>query len=79
MTTVVSFRDSRAAVPTARPATAAARGLAWIRHQLRIRRDTAMLLALSDHLLADMGVQRDQVRHAVRDGYRQPGAERRGP
>ncbi|MFE0755055.1 hypothetical protein ACFW16_13955 [Inquilinus sp. NPDC058860] len=79
MTTIVSSRNSRTAVPAARPATAAARGLAWIRHRLRIRRDTAMLLALSDHLLTDMGVRRDQVRHAVREGCLQPGADRRDP
>jgi len=71
MTMIVSPRESRA--PVARPAIwAMARGVAWVRHQLRLRRDTAKLLALSDHLLADMGVRRDQVRHAVHDGHRAP-------
>ena len=71
MTTIISSRESRA--PATRPAilaTAAARGIDWVRHQLRLRQDTAKLLALSDHLLADMGVRRDQVGHAVRDSYR---------
>ena len=72
MTMIVSPRESRA--PVARPAIwTMARGVAWVRHQLRLRRDTAKLLALSDHLLADMGVRRDQVGSAVRDAY---GAER---
>lgn len=73
MTMIVSPRESRVTTPPARPAfltTAAARGVAWVAHQLRLRRDTAKLLALSDHLLADMGVGRDQVGRAVRDGYR---------
>ncbi|MGO1078890.1 hypothetical protein [Inquilinus sp. CA228] len=71
MTTIISSRESRAPAP--RPtilATAAARSIAWVRHQLRLRRDTGMLLALSDHLLADMGVHRDQVGRAVRDSTR---------
>jgi|GEM_PF-2678572 uncharacterized protein YjiS (DUF1127 family) len=71
MTMIVSPRESRA--PTIRPAIwTMARGVAWVQHQLRLRRDTAKLLALSDHLLADMGVRRDQVRHAVHDGYHTP-------
>ncbi len=71
MTMIVSPRESPA--PTIRPAIwTMARGVAWVRQQLRVRRDAAKLLALSDHLLADMGVRRDQVRHAVHDGYRTP-------
>lgn len=69
MTMIVSPRESPA--PTIRPAIwTIARGVTWVRQQLRVRRDAAKLLALSDHLLADMGVRRDQVRHAVHDGYR---------
>ncbi|WP_342237493.1 DUF1127 domain-containing protein [Inquilinus sp. OTU3971] len=71
MTMIVSPRESRA--PATRPAlltTTAARAIAWVGLRLRIRRDTAKLLALSDHLLADMGVRRDQVGSAVRDAYR---------
>ena len=69
MTTMISSRESRA--PAARPAIwTTARGVAWIRHQIRIRQDAAKLPALSDHLLADMGVRRDQVGWAVRDGTR---------
>ncbi|MGL4966290.1 MAG: DUF1127 domain-containing protein [Inquilinus sp.] len=71
MTMIVSPRESPA--PTIRPAIwTIARGVTWVRQQLRVRRDAAKLLALSDHLLADMGVRRDQVRHAVHDGYRTP-------
>jgi len=71
MTMIVSPRESRA--PTIRPAIwTMTGGIAWVRHRLRIRRDAAKLLALSDHLLADMGIRRDQVRHAVHDGYRTP-------
>ena len=66
MTMIVSPRESRA--PAIRPALwTMTRGIAWVRHQLRIRQDAAKLLALSDHLLADMGVRRDQIGSAVRD------------
>ena len=72
MTMIVSPRESRAISPATRPTiltAAVVRSVAWVRHQLRLRRDTATLLALSDHLLADMGVRRDQVGRAVRDSY----------
>lgn len=69
MTMIVSPRESRA--PAARPAIwTMTRGVAWVRHQIRLRRDTTKLLALSDHLLADIGVRRDQIGSAVRDAYR---------
>ena len=75
MTMMVSPRESRVTTPATRPAILTAvvvRSVAWVRHQLRLRRDTAKLLALSDHLLADMGVHRDQAGHAMRDAYRNP-------
>lgn len=66
MTMIVSSRESRA--PATRPAIwTIARGIAWVRQRLRVQRDAAKLLALSDHLLADMGVRRDQVGSAIRD------------
>lgn len=76
MTKIVSPRELRATAPAARPAilTTAARGVAWVRQQLRLRQDTAKLLALSDHLLADLGVRRDQIGLVARDAYQ---AERR--
>jgi uncharacterized protein YjiS (DUF1127 family) len=73
MTMIVSPRESRATtLPTqpAIPTTAAARGVAWVRRQLRLRQDTAKLLALSDHLLADLGVRRDQIGLVARDAYK---------
>jgi uncharacterized protein YjiS (DUF1127 family) len=72
MTMIVSPRESRATVPAARPAiltTIVVRGVAWVRQRLRLRRDTAKLLALSDHLLADLGVRRDQIGLVARDAY----------
>ncbi|MGO4127067.1 DUF1127 domain-containing protein [Inquilinus sp. YAF38] len=72
MTMIVSPRGSRATAPAARPAilTTIVRGVAWVRQRLRLRRDTAKLLALSDHLLADLGVRRDQIGLVARDTYR---------
>jgi uncharacterized protein YjiS (DUF1127 family) len=70
MTMIVSPRGSRATAPAARPAILTAivvRGVAWVRQRLRLRRDTAKLLALSDHLLADLGVRRDQIGLVARD------------
>lgn len=77
MTKIVSPRELRATAPAARPAILipiVVRGVAWARQQLRLRRDTAKLLALSDHLLADLGVRRDQIGLVARDAYQ---AERR--
>jgi uncharacterized protein YjiS (DUF1127 family) len=69
MTMIVSPRESRATTLPPRPAilTTAARGVAWVRQQLRLRQDSAKLLALSDHLLADLGVRRDQIGLVARD------------
>jgi uncharacterized protein YjiS (DUF1127 family) len=72
MTMIVSPRRSRATAPAARPAiltTIVVRGVAWVRQRQRLRRDTAKLLALSDHLLADLGVRRDQIGLVARDAY----------
>jgi uncharacterized protein YjiS (DUF1127 family) len=75
MTMIVSPRESRATAPAAWPAILTAvviRGVARVRQRLRLRlrRDTVKLLALSDHLLADLGVRRDQVGLAVHEAYR---------
>ena len=64
MTMIVSPRESRAPRPAIWTMT---RGIAWVRHRLRVQRDAAKLLALSDHLLADLGVRRDQIGSAIRD------------
>ncbi|WP_395672475.1 DUF1127 domain-containing protein [Inquilinus sp.] len=41
---------------------------AWIRRQWKMSRDTARLTALDDHLLADMGLTRGEIRGLVRRG-----------
>ena len=41
--------------------------IAWIRNELRIRRDTHQLLA-DDRLLADIGLTREQAKQAMRPG-----------
>ena len=43
--------------------------VAWIRHQHRLRRGHRRLMALDDHLLADIGLSRDQVERAARSGH----------
>ena len=45
--------------------------IAWIRNQLRIRRDTHQLLA-DDRLLADIGLTREQAERATRPGGSPP-------
>ncbi|WP_026869268.1 DUF1127 domain-containing protein [Inquilinus limosus] len=68
---VVSPRKPR--IATLRPATAAkaaGRCVAWIRYRMRIRRDTEALMALDDHLLADMGLDRPEIGRALRRAYR---------
>lgn len=41
---------------------------AWLRRQWKMSRDTARLTALDDHLLADMGLTRGEIRGLVRRG-----------
>jgi uncharacterized protein YjiS (DUF1127 family) len=45
-----------------------ARLIAWIRAGHRVRRDLALLRAADDRQLADIGLQRGQIDHAVRHG-----------
>ena len=45
-----------------------ARLIAWIRAEHRVRRDLAQLRAADDRLLADIGLARGQIDHAVRHG-----------
>jgi uncharacterized protein YjiS (DUF1127 family) len=42
--------------------------MAWARLQWKMSRDTAKLMALDDHLLADMGLSRGEIRGLVRRG-----------
>jgi|SRR5690606_31276577 len=56
-----------------------ARVLGWIRREVRIRRDAALLAALDDRLLADMALTPDQVATAVRYGRQPEGAAREEP
>jgi uncharacterized protein YjiS (DUF1127 family) len=49
--------------------------IAWIRNQLRIRRDTHQLLA-DDRLLADIGLTREQVERAMLRGGSSPTGHR---
>ena len=46
----------------------AARIVAAIAHELRIRRDTRQLMAMSDHMLKDIGLRRADIGEAVRRG-----------
>ncbi|MGK9171382.1 DUF1127 domain-containing protein [Inquilinus limosus] len=76
---VVSSRKPRIAAATFRPAMAAravGRCAAWIRHRMKIRRDTETLMALDDHLLADMGLDRPEIGRALRQAYRTAGGGR---
>lgn len=64
--------DSATAVPCRQPraicpaSPAPGRLAAWIRRQVKMSRDTARLMALDDHLLADMGLTRGEIRGLVR-------------
>lgn len=68
--------DSATVVSPCRPQSAAIRRAppafgrlsAWIRRQWKMSRDTARLTALDDHLLADMGLTRGEIRGLVRRG-----------
>jgi len=46
------------------------RGIAQIREHRRLRRDTDVLLALDDRMLADIGLRRCEVEYAARHGRR---------
>ncbi|WP_343713133.1 DUF1127 domain-containing protein [Inquilinus sp.] len=64
--------DSATAVPCREPRAirpappVLGRLAAWIRRQVKMSRDTARLMALDDHLLADMGLTRGEIRGLVR-------------
>jgi len=45
-----------------------ARLIAWIRAGHRVRRDLALLRTVDDRQLADIGLTRDEIDHAVRHG-----------
>jgi uncharacterized protein YjiS (DUF1127 family) len=71
--TAISARELRLAAPArttglAIVASTISRCVAWIRDQERIRQDTNRLMTLDDRLLADIGLERDQVEHALRSG-----------
>jgi uncharacterized protein YjiS (DUF1127 family) len=71
--TTVSTREMRITAPAttaglAMVANTISRCVAWVRHQQSIRRDIATLMALDDHLLADMGLSSNTIRQAVRNG-----------
>jgi uncharacterized protein YjiS (DUF1127 family) len=55
-------RDATATAPLV------ARLGATLARAYRVRRDTRQLMALSDHMLSDIGVARADVEHAVRFG-----------
>ncbi|WP_179221710.1 DUF1127 domain-containing protein [Inquilinus limosus] len=65
--TAVSCREPRTAAIRRTP-PALDRIAAWIRRQVKMSRDTARLTALDDHLLADMGLTRGEIRGLVRRG-----------
>jgi uncharacterized protein YjiS (DUF1127 family) len=44
-------------------------GIAWIRSRLRLRRNVKELVALDDHLLADIGLRRGQIDYLVQCGH----------
>jgi uncharacterized protein YjiS (DUF1127 family) len=46
----------------------ARRALAWYRRRRQARRDLWHLANLDDHLLADLGIPRHQVRRVAREG-----------
>jgi uncharacterized protein YjiS (DUF1127 family) len=50
------------------PLQLAARAFAWIAEQRRINRTIAMLSNLSDHTLADIGVERGDIPRVARYG-----------
>ena len=52
-----------------------ARLIAWIQAERRVRRDRVQLLAADDRLLADIGLARGEIDHAVRHGRWCPGAD----
>jgi uncharacterized protein YjiS (DUF1127 family) len=47
---------------------AARAATAWLAYELKIRRDTESVLGLSDHLLADIGLSRHELRRSMRKG-----------
>ncbi len=62
----VLSRQSQVTTPvaTGRLVTAAyaiSRCIAWIRHRQQVHRSVEILTALDDHLLADIGLMRDQI------------------
>lgn len=42
--------------------------LAYVRQEARIRREIARAKALDDHILADIALERREIKHAVRSG-----------
>lgn len=70
--------EARFAKPAAsRARRVAATFAAWLVRELQIRRDLEIVAGLDDHLLADMGLRRDQLAQAVRNGL--PEAEATAP
>jgi uncharacterized protein YjiS (DUF1127 family) len=45
------------------------RCVAWIRYRRQVRRAIETLTDFDDHLLADLGLSRDQIKKAARAGY----------
>jgi len=63
-------RDRQIAVSPTDPLAAAVRVVTgWIRRKQQVRRTVALLSTLDDHLLADIGLLRDQVEQAARGDY----------
>jgi uncharacterized protein YjiS (DUF1127 family) len=51
-------------------ATLIKRSIEWLKERRRMRRATHELMALDDRMLADIGVSRGEILHAVRHGIR---------
>lgn len=73
----VASRNARSVAPkiTVLVTAALVRFVAWLERQRRIRRDTAALMAMDDHLLTDVAVARAQIGRAVRHGRPPASAE----
>ena len=67
-TTVSSCRPQPAAPAIRRTPEILGRIAAWIRLQCKMSLDIGKLTALDDHLLADMGLTRGEIRGLVRRG-----------
>ena len=63
-----SDRHSGASSTPSRPPSVVAHIVAALARWYRIRRDTQQVLALSDHMLKDIGLGRSEIGNAVRLG-----------